>query len=224
MSDKCAIYCLSYKNEKRKQNTQNRFNQLDLTVIFYDGVDQDKDPRIRSDDYKQCVSCMYGHLDMIQMFLSDSDKPFGIFCEDDIYLHKGSAKRLDEITAEFANLDLDVLLLGYLITYSPNPDDNHYLSVTENHRFYEYGEETWGTQMYMISRKYAKQLLDTYSTANRPTEKPFASDWTITKDGKRAFLYPMLAVEDGETHYDHYGQGQFHQNVFHHNYNSIEYI
>ena len=201
---------------------QNRFDQVGLNVQFYDGVDTETDPRIKSDDYAKCISCMYGHLDMINMFLSESDKPYGIFCEDDIYLHKDIHKRLDEITTEFTNLNLDVLLLGHLITYSPDP--NHGLSITQNHRFYNYGEDTWGTQMYMISRSYAKQLLGRYYGEVRPSDPPFSADWTITKDGNRAFLFPMLAVEDGETHHEHYGQHQFHQAVFRNNYNAIEYI
>lgn len=222
MSEKCAIYCLSYKNEKRRKNMQNRFDQVGLNVQFYHGVDTETDPRIKPDDYTKCISCMYGHLDMINMFLSDSDKPYGIFCEDDIYLHKDFHKRLDEITSEFTNLNLDVLLLGHLITYSPDP--NYCLSITQNHRFYNYGEDTWGTQMYMISRSYAKQLLGRYYGEVRPSDPPFSADWTITKDGSRAFLFPMLAVEDGETQIEHYGQHQFHQAVFRNNYNAIEYI
>ena len=59
--------------------------------------------------------------------------------------------------------------------------------------------------MYVLSKESAKILLDKYglgsgyrekSLADR-TMRPFASDWTITKHGKRALIYPMLAVENG---------------------------
>ena len=31
---------------------------------------------------------------------------------------------------------------------------------------------------------------------------PFSADWSITKEGKRCIVYPMLAIEDGLTNYD----------------------
>ena len=41
--------------------------------------------------------------------------------------------------------------------------------------------------------------------------EPFAADWTITKNGKRAFIYPPLAVEEGEINSPHEGQINFHR-------------
>ena len=66
--------------------------------------------------------------------------------------------------------------------------------------------------MYVLSKESAKTLLDKYGAESGYVEKsskdktmqPFASDWTITKDGGRALVYPMLAVEN-----DHVQNNQF---------------
>jgi hypothetical protein len=41
------IYCLSFKNPTRKLEMENKFKQLNLDCIFYDGVDMN-DPRIKN--------------------------------------------------------------------------------------------------------------------------------------------------------------------------------
>ena len=61
--------------------------------------------------------------------------------------------------------------------------------------------------MYVLSKESAKLILEKYnkgyfekSVADR-TMQHFASDWTITKDGERALVYPMLAVENSALQY-----------------------
>jgi hypothetical protein len=58
-----------------------------------------------------------------------------------------------------------------------------------------------GAQMYMLTRKYAKYLLDHFPIEwkLKNINNPWSPDWIITKNGKRAMIYPMLAVEEGET-------------------------
>jgi hypothetical protein len=236
ISEICEFYCLSYKNEERRIAVQNSFNQLNLRVNFYDGVDETTDCRILEHEkcYKRCWSCMYGHLDMINKFYNETDKEFGIFCEDDIYLHKNLKHLLPEITKVFKEQILDVLLLGYLITYDVSRDIIAFPFLSqcgEFHNVYKYPDDVWGTQMYMISRSHAKTLLNKYyngdyaraSLEERSTQ-PFSSDWTITKDGNRALIYPMLAVEDGKSNHEHWGQHNFHQQAHLWNYNPEQFI
>ena len=232
MCDIYNIYCLSYKNQERYESMKTRFKQLHIPIYFYEGVGMD-DPRISPYD-KHIVSswcCMYGHLDMIYKFYHETDKEFGIFCEDDIYIHKDLSSLLPNIINEFKQLNLDVLCLGYLMTnaVTTHPSTYPFLSSCGSRNIYNYDENLWGTQMYMISRNYAKVLLDTYyhdyavrSLTEHLTH--FSADWTITKLGKRGLLYPMVAVEDGKKTYDNSGQHNFHKNVFIHNYNSHEFI
>ena len=51
------IYCLSYKNPKRKNTMKIKFDKLQIEYIFYDGVDFN-DARIYPTSYKKCWSCM----------------------------------------------------------------------------------------------------------------------------------------------------------------------
>jgi hypothetical protein len=81
-----------------------------------------------------------------------------------------------------------------------------------------------GSQMYMISRKYAREVLDTYTLAWTHLGKPFAADWTITKSGNRAMIYPMLGLEDGGTGSTDAGQIAFHRNCFMINYQPALYV
>jgi len=240
-NDLCAFYCLSYKNEERKTALSQRFSQLNINVDFYDGVGFD-DPRLsilkeNEGGTKKPWSCMYGHLDMINKFLNETDKEYGIFCEDDIYLDKNLANDIPRLVKDFKTMELDVLLLGYLIPYKIE-GYYHGFSIKRDfsnrtRKYHDYPYDLWGAQMYMLSRTQAKTLLEKYYNGyaeqslnpelnvNMP---PFSSDWTITKDGNKALVYPMYATEDGKTVIDHEGQRNFHESCFYHNYNPEQFI
>jgi hypothetical protein len=88
--------------------------------------------------------------------------------------------------------------------------------------YYSFPDYVWGTQMYMLSRKHAKYLLDKYGipcsysvqSINDKSIRPFSADWTLTKEGNRALINPILAVEDNSTVYSNDGQGSFHKKCF----------
>ena len=222
------IYCLNYNNETRRIKMEKIFNELGMDCFFYNGVDF-SDERINKynniicDHTKKCWSCMYGHLDMIHKFYYNTDKEIGIFCEDDIYIHKDFKKHINDIINNFNELKIDVLLLGYLLPFKLDPSiqywgfDKKNLNIDNNSfQYYNYPNDVWGTQMYMLNRTYAKYLLDKYSndyailTTKNSELTSFSADWSITKDGNRALIQPMLAVEDNKITYDHHGQMDFH--------------
>jgi len=236
------IYCLSFNNLKRREEMENRFKQLDITCSFYDGVNNN-DPRIFNNNGFGAWSCMIGHLDMIQNFYENSEKEFGIFCEDDIFIHKDFVKILPDIIEDFKLMELDVLLLGYLIPFkirpeyngfefkSVNNDSNNNLNNNElKYVYHNYPNDLWGAQMYMLTKKHAKYLLDNYNieyairSITDNTLQPFSSDWIITKEGNRALIYPMLAVETADKISGHQGQDVFHENCKNLNYNPNMYI
>ena len=76
--------------------------------------------------------------------------------------------------------------------------------------------------MYMVSRKHAQTLLDKYTidyaveTIN--TEIPFSPDWTLTKFGNKSIVYPMIALEEGDTKCDLESEISYHQRCFNQNY------
>jgi GR25 family glycosyltransferase involved in LPS biosynthesis len=200
-----------------------RLETLNLNYTFYDGVDSN-DKRMHPDKRYQCWSCMYGHLDMIQMFYNDPNIDYGIFCEDDIYIRKDFKQLIPQIINDFKCLHLDVLLLGYLVTFKIQEyyngfqlKDNNFKS--DNFKYHNFPDDLWGTQMYMLSKENAKKILEKYSESSNYSIKstldssltPFSADWTITKDGNRALIMPCLAVETYDKEYQHYGQNKFHK-------------
>lgn len=152
MAENCGFYCLSFQNPERKNAMQNRFDQLGVDVFMYPGVTFD-DERIAGRDIvphvKRCWSFTYGHFDLLREFYFNSEKEYGIFCEDDIYIRKDLIEQLPKIIENFKELNLDLLLLGYLTTHviSKSLDEfNLKKESNSDHPFgyYNYPDSVWG--------------------------------------------------------------------------------
>lgn len=229
MENSWDIYCLSFKNPKRKSEMEERFKKLDINCIFYDGVGMD-DPRMKNN---KNGSIMFGLLDIIQKFY-DSEKEFGIFCEDDVYIHKDFKLMLPDIFNDFKIMNLDVLLLGYLIPFEIKPYYQNFELKSNNpnlkYVYHNYPNDLWGGQMILFSKKYAKYILEKYTIEyaikcdNDNTLPPFSGDHTVTKEGNRALIYPMLAVETADKISGCYAQDIFHENCRNQNYDPNIYI
>ena len=237
MNETYKIYCLSYDNPARLSDMQMRFSTIGASCSFYEGVPP-TDPRILGktpvDSINKVWSCMYGHLDMIHKFYNSSDADFGIFCEDDILIDRNLLKYIPEIISDFRSIDIDILLLGYLIPSAIDSSTPNFTIRKSNHdtqlSYYDYPEDLWGTQMYMISREYAKVIIDKYSngyadqTLVDSSLTHFSADWTITKDGRRALVYPLLSIEDGKSKYSHEGQARYHAQCYSANFDESRFI
>jgi GR25 family glycosyltransferase involved in LPS biosynthesis len=220
-----GIYCLSYNNPKRRVQIQSKFESQGLAVQFYDGVSP-TDPRIQgrplAPNIQRAWSIMYGHLDMLRLFVN-SGKEFGIFCEDDILIRKDFCGNLAQILSHFVELRLDVLLLGCLCS---NPDFMKYSNFPERpitdgathpFRYYAYDSNpssaVWGTQMYLLHKSHAEFLLEKYAhgyadlTIQDKSLVHFSADWTITKEGEKAVIHPLVAIENAEAEYEDEYQG-----------------
>jgi len=239
------IYCLSFNNPIRKDKIIKRFEELQLQYKIYDGVGIN-DERFVDRDFKNSHSCMFGHMDMILDFYNKGDKEYGIFCEDDIHVNINIKELIPEIIIQMNKLELDSMLLGYLVNFkiresglndfkkigelftcSPNDERYSDLKNISNNKLsiYEFPDYVWGTQMYMISKKYAKYLIDKYTYEYSLNKNViFSADWTITKDGRRSLLYPMLAVEENNHTHEHLGQLNFHRTCSEIHYIKGEFI
>ena len=222
-----SIYVVNFKDEERKQRMTERFQKIGLDIYFTPPV-YDSDPRIEPMPYKRTCSIMQQHLDSISHFLEHTDTEYCIVCEDDIYISKHLKEHLPIIINNFNELELDLLLLGYLFPYSPH-NNWHFpiLKSNEHYTFHGYPDDIWGSQMYMITRKHAKYLLETFTiqfALDNLEVVHFNPDWTLTKRGKRAVIYPMLAVEEGATKNHHQEQDIFHLMCMQHNYNPNVHI
>lgn len=205
-----------------------RFDTVGIPLTIVPQVPLD-DPRFDPTYEARLQSITWGHLEMFREFLA-TDAEYGIFMEDDVYIRKDIATFLPEITAMYERLQLDVFLLGYL---QPSPPAT--VAATPGYAVagtpliaVEYPEHQWGAQMYMINRRWAAVLLERCSTgpiavkAQFHTE--FCPDWIFTKWGRRAALWPMMAVEEGVIAFDHPVHVSFHARCKEANYDPTLHI
>ena len=237
------IYVVSYKNKERKDRMIERFTKLNFNNINFVKEVHSNDDRITCfshlENYnkieKRTWSIMMQHLDSIENFY-ENNKNYNhcIICEDDIFISKDLPDKLQDIIKDFNSLSLDVLMLGYLLPFKIDVNSYHSLAhfpmlLTNNKNSYtihNYPNDIWGTQMYIISREYAKFLLENFTNlyAYYNLDKPYNPDWIITKNGKRALINPMFAVEEGVNLSDCYSQQQYHKICFEMHYNNEKYI
>jgi hypothetical protein len=235
----CNFYCVCFQNPEKKESMTNRFRHIQLELIVYDGVPH-TDPRIQniegvrenSPSVQRLWSVTYGHLDMIQMFY-DSGKSFGFFCEDDIVIHRDLPLLIPHIMEEYSAMDINLLLLGYMKTckiegWMTGHEIKHEFPGRP-YTYHNYPQDQWGVHLYMMDRKGAKRILDTYAHgfADSRPDIPFSPDWTISKIENHALISPMYAVEDGRdswSHYNHQGQYDFHMQTFSFNYIPDKFI
>lgn len=238
------IYCLTFRNIAKATKMQERFSRIGLHVQMIESIAAD-DPQIAPDPatiaiaknlgrwHKLAWSCMHGHLKIIDLFL-ESEHSHAIVCEDDVLVHKNLKDEIPGVLLNFQRLNLDILLLGYL---SPEKISNTTSSLPLLLQPFTYHSFEWnvfGTQMYMLSRPYAQWIKDNYGTQSGfgqrclvdPNLTSFNADWLITKNGNRALIYPMLAVEEhgGGTGYNDDFQTYWHAHCHANQYLSDIYI
>jgi hypothetical protein len=213
------VYVLSYHNPERASRMKMRLDTIGLPYEF--GIPVEKtDSRIPQDiseSIKRICSCTLGHLYMIRKFSHDDDAPpYGIFCEDDIHIRRDLADLLPILTGAYESYKLNLMLLGYLIAKPPvnNIPAKHFMCTEPQLSFLQYHDQVWGTQMYMISKSRTREILDMfggdYIIKSMEHGSPIAADWTITKFGTRALVYPMMAVEEGSIMSDDPNHAMFH--------------
>jgi GR25 family glycosyltransferase involved in LPS biosynthesis len=231
----CEAYTVSFNNPLKAQQMTDRFERIGLKLNVHTGVQMD-DPRLQFTDImhaKRLASVFYGHLDNISKFV-ESGKPYGLFCEDDVHIHKNLGKELPIIMGEFNAMKLDILLLGYMKTSPVEWWQSGYPLVYDGvpakYRYHRYPQDQWGIHLYMLSQSYAKTLLKEFGPdyAERAFNDSSLTccnpDWIISKyTQNRALRYPMMAVEDGNGYYEHLGQGEFHRESHRQNYREDEF-
>lgn len=235
-SHNVSIYVVNFNDENRRERMARRFFNLNMPMHFTAPV-YSNDERLNmpelSEGSKRTCSIMLQHLDSLRHFLNNSVMEYCIVCEDDIMVSKNLPINLPQILSKFKEMNLDVLLLGYLWPYDIHPDYNYHfsrLSQDDKFQYTKYPNDLWGSQMYLVSRSHAQFLLNTFPSEYAIPGKivggpedgsdrlPYNPDWTLTKKGHRAIITPMLAVEEGDSKLGGSGECQFHQRCFLHNY------
>lgn len=220
------FYTFSFHNPERAARMAARFAKIGLPLTFNPAVELD-DPRIPNDldrSEARVWSIMWGHLDVLRAFVEKADDniQYVVVCEDDVYIRRDLPRLLPLLTGACMSYGLDVLIMGYLQPYppvevrlrerfSPIPD-------VPQLSFLNYHDEIWGAQMYMMSKAHARDTLNYFTEDYAKRSRipgsgcaPFAADWTLTKRGRRALVYPMIAVEESQPHAFSGGHHEFHK-------------
>lgn len=227
--DKVSVWYLSKKDTDRDLRMKARFEKLNISSNLVEWVTKEwlienGYSKKVADTYKD-YNCMWGHIKMIKQFLK-TDKEYGMILEDDVYINKNLPNDIGFILSKMKHLELDILLIGYLTDRSPVKVEgiNCHNIIVQGMSICSYHDELWGTQGYIITRKHAEYVLSKYDESyvtrfpNKEEKIPFSADWTITKSGKRASIYPMYIVEEGTIASTHAGQVAFHKNCHSFNY------
>jgi hypothetical protein len=228
-----SFYCINFNDENRKMKMINRFEKHGIELQFVPSVyitdSRLESNKINNNAVKRNMSIMLQHLDSIRHFYENTTNDYLILCEDDILISKNMMNDLPSIIDNFKELKLDVLLLGYLINFKLDEKNNNHdyqmIKKTDKYIFYEFPYNLWGSQMYLMNRNNCEFLLNKYTMeyALADLNRPYSPDWTLTKDGKKALIYPMIALEEGVTKTDDHGQNTFHNDCFKTNYDETVY-
>ena len=249
------IYVVNYGNDVRRYDMIQRVAHLlpGVRVHFSPGLSV-SDPIFKDLGAfpLRTWAVVLDHLANIRHFY-ESNKPYGLFCEDDLMVHRDLSKLLPQVYKNCMENNWDVCLLASLLLepppessvvgVGPTCDQNSdgvqvttqvstvvstevttqatvrvttqvTTEVTTVRKYYTYTDDMWGAHMYVLSREYARYLLEKYTLewAQANPTIPFCSDWTITKDASsRVLLYPPLGVEEGSVGCDDWSQIQFHR-------------
>jgi GR25 family glycosyltransferase involved in LPS biosynthesis len=201
---RCQFYCLSYYKENSK-NMISKFKNLDIECKFYSGIPHNYE-KINNRKYnkhkKRQLSITYGHLNILKDFYYNTNSKYALICEDDIIIHKDIKNILNKVILDFNILDLDILLLSYMMPYNIKGYVSSvyplkvYMPDESEFKYYDYPSYLSGTQMYIISKTYAKYILDKYYSINYRSTSNFSIDKILIQNGNKALIYPMLAIEN----------------------------
>ncbi len=210
-ADEVPIYCVNLASSVyRRQRMEDRFKYhgLQKRVSFIDAVTIN-DPLLSfyhegypidtNNRMLMCSSaCFISHLKAVREFVDDPRKlPFGIICEDDILLDNDFSIRLEDVLCNtpphFNLVSLSYMIVGGIHTQSVGltSDGHHTIKKMDP-------VNTWGAQMYVISRVYAEQVLILYENVrfvDQPTD--LHSSEIIIRASGGYIAYPPLAIEDG---------------------------
>ena len=195
VADEYSIHAFSIFPD-RVARMDARFFRVGLSINWEADQLTADDPR--NLEKSRLFAVMRGHLGALRSFLG-TGRAYGVICEDDVLIRRTFVEDLAFAIRNFESLGLDLLLLGYLLPFKPETASSGDGSADPPFVFLSYPEDLWGSEMYLVSRRSALEITEKFHDSAR-VQGPYSPDWTITKHGKRACIYPMLAVEEGESH------------------------
>lgn len=194
------IYAVSCSAE-RADRLRSAAAPLGLDIVIVDSPKAD-DPEVltrgavcleKKMSYPTGLAATIGHIRAMKQLYEDGSH-WGIIIEDDVRFHK----RFNEIVAKLEGIqDADIVSLGFVNFPNGNIEVYNGVSIIKNVQL----SNPWGAQCYMITREYAKHLVDTFSGPDlyEPYKGHFVTDWVLFDPMlgcRRHTLVLPIAVED----------------------------
>lgn len=221
--EKVSFYCVNFKNEDRRKRILGRFERVGIPIHFVPAVELD-DPRLAVDYVKdkRIGSNLLGQIDSLKHFVENTTNDFCVVCEDDVMISKNLKEDFKEFIEIYDKFSLNLLLLGYLMGFKLEDChlDFHTVVSTDKYKYKTFPDDLWGAQMYLVSRKNAIEMVERYQPEFilKNPGIPYNPDWTITKYGNRLMVYPMVAVEEGNTQTNSSMHSDYHRHCHNVNY------
>lgn len=220
------LYVNSFRDPERNQRMQQRLQSVGVSAKIYHF--QEDDPRAfevqkyskhahGQSNYGNC----YSMLKIIEDFYNESDKEYCVILENDVFIKKSFAYDLPKMCQKLTQLGLDVLLIGSLLTVTPD-QMGFYKIFTDSDQvgYYQFPDDLWGSHGFIINKKHAKYLIDLLTFEFVGQLEGVGGDWIYTKFGKRALMWPPLVVEEGFIKADCPAQLHFHMACRHFQHNA----
>src|SRR5436190_13082177 len=119
----CEIYISSFNNKEQEEKIIKGLNETFLTAHIYSN--QLNDPRVaeivkrNNEDTPDSYNTFFNILKMIEDFYQFSNKEYGLFLKNNIQFKKSILIELPKVLNDIKRLNLDVLLIGYLLDCRP---------------------------------------------------------------------------------------------------------
>lgn len=198
------IYAVSC-SPSRVNRLRTAASPLGLDLVIVDSPKAD-DPEVVTrgatclelrSSYATGIAATLGHLRAMKQLVDDG-APWGIVIEDDVRFHKNFSavvKRLEEGVH-----DADVVSLGFVNFPTGSLESVNGIPVIKGVQL----SNPWGAQCYMITREYAKHLVDTFSGPDlyEPYTGHFVTDWVLFDPvlgcRRHTLLHPIAVEDPGE--------------------------
>lgn len=226
MNEIPKIYCINVKSSvDRKKRMIHRFETAgimdnvtfieaipstsSLTDYYIGHIDNQVENRKK---YRNVTSCRASHLKAIKQYLEDDssiyynnqitnelNNNYAIICEDDIMLHNNFIEKYNQLIKNMPKTT-NIFCLSYIMW---NYDGIKWSGI--DHRIENIctmGKDTWGAQMYLISRKYAMVAIEKFDKPNTKLKDYLKQGQLITSElitrmsDEGYIAYPPLAIED----------------------------
>lgn len=206
MEEVPRIYCINLKKSMdRRKRMENRFKNCNLNekITFIDAVSRDsplidyyhqfaKQEYGNTFKWRSEMGCFASHLKAIRTFLEDGGEEC-LICEDDIMLRNNFIEEYNKIRSNMLQ-NTPFIALSYMVckwegyTWSGIDSNKHNICKINE-------KETWGMQLYWMSKNYAIEMLTKFDKPYR-NENYIHTSEVVIRDPRGFIAYPPLAIEE----------------------------